>query len=154
MKNKRFYEDEEDDDEYIHPDGPLPPQGPEPSFPNNLDIYNKKTELKRTDVEKILEKSYDFYRENLKDGINLVDIYALADQIWREIVSENNAEEETFEFVLTKSQILSLEKWGDLGLATDDDKQIYIEFLDDTLTNIVTESGKILIDDIGGKKLW
>ena len=151
MKNKKFYEDEEDDDEYILPDGPTPPQGPEPRF---KDMYNKKTELKRTDVEKILEKSYTFYKENLKDGINLVDIYALADQIWREIVSENIAEEESYEFVLTKSQILSLEKWGDIGLTSSDNKQIYIEFLDDTLTNVVTESGKILIDDGRGKKLW
>jgi hypothetical protein len=35
MNKKNEFEDVEEEDDYIHPDGPLPPLGPEPNFLDN-----------------------------------------------------------------------------------------------------------------------
>ena len=101
--------------------------------------------MNRDDVEMVLEKSLTYWRENLKEKISLIDINALADQIWKDIQFETNAKEETIEFVMSKSQLMSLEKWGDIALILDDDKEVYITYLDDTESIALTESGKIIV---------
>jgi hypothetical protein len=103
--------------------------------------------MDREDVEMVLEKSYYFWNENLKEKVNLVDVYALADKIWKEILFEKNIKEKIIEFTMSKSHLLSLEKYGDISLILEDDTQVNIDFLDDTESVAIMESGKIVILD-------
>ena len=105
--------------------------------------------MKKGDVELVLEKSYEFWRGNLKENVNLVDIYALANEIWGDIMFETDVKEELIEFAITKSQLLNLEKRGEIALILEENKQVCIYFLDDTELTAITESGKIIIS---GKK--
>ena len=105
--------------------------------------------MKKSDVELVLEKSYKFWSEKLKEGVNLLDIYVLADEIWGDIMFETDVKEEIIEFAITKSQLLNLEKWGEIALILEDNKQVCIYFIDDTELTAITESGKVIIS---GKK--
>ena len=101
--------------------------------------------MKKTDVEIVLEKSLEFFRENLKEHINLVDIHALAFQIWKEIEFETDWEENIIEFILTKSQLISLEENEGTVIELEDGSYVYITFVDDSNITAITESGKIYI---------
>ena len=103
--------------------------------------------MDRNDIEIVLEKSLVYWRENLKEKVNLIDIHALANEIWKDIQFETNVKENIIEFTMSKSQLLSLEKNGDIGLILEDDTQINIDFLDDTESIALTESGKIIVLD-------
>lgn len=101
--------------------------------------------MKKRDVELVLEKSLEFFRENLKEHVNLVDIHALAFQIWKEIEFETDWEENIVELILTKSQLISLEENGDTMIELKDGPYVYITFVDDSNLTSITESGKIYI---------
>jgi hypothetical protein len=113
----------------------------------NKKICRGNYSMDRYEIEMVLEKSLAFWKENLKENVNLVDIHALANKIWKDIQFEINVREKIIEFTMSKSQLLSLEKNGDIGLILDDDTQINIGYLDDTESIALTESGKIIVLD-------
>ena len=95
------------------------------------------------DVELVLEKSLEFWREKLREKVSLVDIYTLAGQIWAEIQGEINVEKEIREYQLTRDELESLEKWGDIAWEEDDGSEVYIELVEYAVQTAMLESGKI-----------
>jgi hypothetical protein len=101
--------------------------------------------LNKNDIEFILERSIEFWKDKLKERINLVDIYALASEIWTEIQYDTNWENEIKEYILRKSELTMLEEHGDLILEEEDGTYVYLTFIDDSELTSITESGKIYV---------
>jgi len=101
--------------------------------------------MKRSDVEFVLEKTLEFWEDKLKDKVSLVDIHALASEIWNEIQYETDWEKDIKEYILRKSELLMLEEHGDLILEDEDGTYVYISFIDDNELTSITESGKIYV---------
>jgi hypothetical protein len=101
--------------------------------------------LNKNDIEFILERSIEFWKDKLKERINLVDIYALASEIWIEIQYDTNWENDIKEYILRKSELTMLEEHGDLILEEEDGTYVYLTFIDDSELTSITESGKIYV---------
>ena len=100
--------------------------------------------MKRSEVERVLEKTREFWEEHLYRPVSLVDLYAIADQIWREMLTENLQEKPRVEVSVTKSELHALERSGDL-ICEDESCDVHLVFVDDSESVMVTESGKIVI---------
>jgi hypothetical protein len=100
--------------------------------------------MKRSDVERVLEKTREFWEDHLYKLVSLVDLYAIADQIWREMLLENMEEKPRVEMSVTKSELHTLERSGDL-ICDGESCDVHLVFVDDSDSVMVTESGKIVI---------
>lgn len=101
--------------------------------------------MNKNDIEFILERSLEFWKEKLKERVNLVDIHALASEIWTEIQYDINWEKDIKEYILRKSELTMLEEHGDLILKDEDGTYVYLIFIDDSELTSITESGKIYV---------
>jgi hypothetical protein len=100
--------------------------------------------MNRNLVERILEKSRDFFVTNKREKISRIDIHTLALQICKQLEEENDAILESRVYYLTKSSLDRLEKTGDYSFI-DDGMEVYLRFIDDSTTTIVLESGTLFI---------
>jgi hypothetical protein len=101
--------------------------------------------MKRTDVELVLEKSRDFWRNHVNEPISLIDIHALAFDVWRKIDDERQGFREAKEYIFLKSVLDRLETDGDFIFTDEDGTEVYFRFLDDTSAAVILESGTLLI---------
>jgi hypothetical protein len=101
--------------------------------------------MDKREVELVLEKSLEFWRDTLKEHVSLVDIHALAFDIWRKIESEHKEPEDAKEYILMKSELDTLEAAGDIILEDKDGTEVYLRIVDDTDSAVMLESGTILI---------
>ena len=101
--------------------------------------------MNKQDVERVLEKAREFWQHQLHEHLSLVDIYALAEQIWQEIQYDTTWDDNIKELVFRKSDMLYLERHKDLHLEYEDGTYIYFYFVDDTEITSITESGQIYL---------
>lgn len=101
--------------------------------------------MERKEVERVLEKSREFLLNFKGERISLIDINALAFDIWKQIEEENEGFRESRVYCFLKSSLDKLEKTGEFSFIDEDGVEVYIQFIDDTTTAVVLESGTLLI---------
>lgn len=101
--------------------------------------------MDKRDVELVLEKSLEFWREKLHEQVSLVDIHVLASRVWREIQVEVEEEEEYREYFLSKPELDDLMEYGELEWEDDDGIGVILELMDDPMDSMILESGKIMM---------
>jgi len=103
--------------------------------------------MKKIDVERVLEKSLEFWRGKVKEHISLVDVYDLSNVIWRELEAEGYILEDedvnkVTEYWLTTSDLRKMELLGHKIILEDDGREIHLIVREFFERDLVLESGR------------
>jgi hypothetical protein len=99
--------------------------------------------MNRDEVERLLKKSQRFWKKHIQAQISIVDLHALSDQIWREMLLERKKDKPCVEVNITKSELEDIEHKGSL-IYKGDGYDVHLVFLEEMKSTMVTESGKMI----------
>jgi len=106
--------------------------------------------MKKQDVELVLTKSMDFWREKMDVKVNLIEIFDLSQKIWQEIQFEKNSPDDVKDYFLTRSDLETIISNGDLIIEYEDGSTARF-FLEEELISVsILENGKLVISKSEG----
>jgi hypothetical protein len=104
--------------------------------------------MKKIDVERVLEKSLEFWRVKVKENISLIDLHELSFIIWNELETEgyiakdDDDDQKIQEYWLTISDLRKMELLGHKIILEGDGREIHLIVKDFFERDLVLESGK------------
>jgi hypothetical protein len=104
--------------------------------------------MKKEDVELVLLKSFDYWKELLCGEIDLGDLHDLSNFIWDSIKEEQDAYEQIQHiYQITKSSLSILVTMGEYSFKDMYGNTILLKFVDDDDPPCLLESGTVLLWD-------
>jgi hypothetical protein len=105
--------------------------------------------MKKEEVEQVLLKSFDYWKELLCSEIDLGELHALSKYIWESIKDEQNPSDENEHiYVITKTCLNILVTIGEYRFKDPVGNTLVLKFVDDDDPPCLLESGNlILLDD-------
>jgi len=101
--------------------------------------------MEKDDIELVLTKAIKLLKPRLKEKISMVEIFDLSSKVFQEIQFEQNLEDESIEYCLSRSEIEKILTDGDLEIRCTNGSRVNFVLEEDDVKTATLENGSIIM---------